>query len=299
MVIDMLLIGSHTHYNSDTQLCGVVEEALSYTANSFMFYTGSPTSTNRVTINKNLTLKAHKLMDENNISINNVFVHAPYIINFANNSDARKYNFYISFLKSEIDRCKEYGVNNLIFHPGSYVDLDKKEAMENIINSIDLALNDKTDINLLKEFMSGKGSEMCSSIDEISYVFSKIENKDKVFVCLDTCHMNDSGVDLKKFDEFLDEFDKKIGIEKIKCVHVNDSHNFVGVKKDRHTNIGYGTIGFSVLNDIVHNKRLENIPKILETPTIKIGQLEGVSPYKYEIENFRNNKFKDFIKYNE
>lgn len=291
----MLLIGSHTHYTNDRQLLGVVEEAVRYGANSLMFYTGSPTNTLRVKINDDLTKKGLELMKKSNIDISNIFIHAPYIINFANNSDERKYNFYIAFLRQEITRCKEFGIKNLIIHPGSTVLLEKSVALDNVINSINYVLRDNKDINLIIEFMSGKGSEVCSNIDELSFVISSVEKKDQVFVCLDTCHMNDSGIDLNKFDEFLNDFDLKIGIDKIKCVHINDSHNFVGVKKDRHTNIGYGTIGFNTLNNIVHNKRLENVPKILETPTIKSGQYEGQSPYKYEIENFRNNKFNDFI----
>lgn len=291
----MLLIGSHTHYNVENGLYGVVLEAISYGANTFMFYTGPATSTLRSKIDKDLTLKAYNLMKENNIDINNCFIHAPYIINFANNIDERKYNFYISFLKSEMTRCEEFGINNLIFHPGSFVSLKKEDALNNIVNSIDLALKDHPKINLLIEYMSGKGSELCSNIDEIKYVLDLINHKNQVYVCLDTCHMNDSGVDLNKFDEFLDEFDKKIGIEKIKCIHINDSHNQIGVKKDRHTNIGYGTIGFDVLNNIVHNKRVINVPKILETPIIKTGLLINKPPYKYEIDNFRSSKYKDFI----
>lgn len=289
-----MIIGSHTHYNSKDGLVGVVKESLEYNANTFMFYTGSPTNTNRSVIDIDTVNKAKKLMEENNMDINNVIVHAPYIINFGNDSDSRKYNFYISFLKSEIDRCIAFGIKNLVIHPGSYGELTKEEGLDNVIKSIDLVLKDDKDINILVEFMSGKGKELCTNLDDIAYVVNNVEKKDKVFVCLDTCHMNDSGIDINKFDEFLDIFDKKIGINRIGCVHINDSKNFVGAHKDRHANIGYGTIGFTALNKVVHNKRLDSVPKILETPFVKKGNSE-YPPYKYEIENFKNNKFKDFI----
>ena len=110
-------------------------------------------------------------------------------------------------------------------------------------------------------------------------------------VCLDTCHLNDAGYDISKFDEFLDEFDRIIGINKIGCVHVNDSKNVRGSGKDRHENIGYGTIGFDNLISVIYNERIENIPKILETPYLKLNNGKSLAPYKYEIEMIRNKKF--------
>ena len=120
--------------------------------------------------------------------------------------------------------------------------------------------------------------------------------KEKVFVCLDTCHMNDAGIDISKFDEFLDVFDKSIGINKIKCIHVKDSMNPIGSHKDRHANLGYGTIGFDNLINVIYNKRLDNIPKILETPWINRNEKDAYAPYKYEIEMIRNKKFNDKLK---
>lgn len=285
-----LIIGSHVSFLSSSQLLGSVNEALLYGANTFMFYTGSNHSSNRSEIDDEITTKAHILMQENNINIENVMVHAPFIINFANNKDERKYNFYISFMKQEIQRCKKLGVKNLIFHPGSRTDLSDSQALSNIVYAIDSVMDSVEDFTLIVEFMSGKGSEVGGNLTEISYIINNSKFKDKLGICLDTCHMNDAGIDLKTFNSFLDELDKKIGISKLKCIHINDSLNIVGFKKDRHANIGYGTIGFDVLMDVIYNKRISDIPKILETPYVN-----ETPPYKHEINSIKAKKFSDFI----
>lgn len=284
-----LIIGTHVSYLSDKGLLGSVEESLEYGSNTFMIYTGSNQSADRRPINPEFTKQAYELMKKNDIDINNVIVHAPFIVNLANNKDERKYNFYISFMKSEIGRCKELGINSLIFHPGSRTDLTREVALNNIVFGINKIMNNIEDFNLTIEFMSGKGTEVGSTLEDIEYIFNNIDCPNKVKVCLDTCHMNDSGIDLNRFDEFLDEFDKKIGIEKIICFHINDSLNEIGTHKDRHANIGYGTIGFDTLINVIYNERLINVPKILETPFVN-----GVPPYKYEIECIRNKKFIDY-----
>lgn len=285
-----LYIGSHVSYLKDTGLLGSVKEALSYNSNTFMFYTGSNQSTVRFEINKELTNEAHILMEENNIDKNNVLVHAPYIINLANNLDERKYEFYINFLREEIFRTKELGFNKMVLHPGSHVTLSKETGLNNIANGLNKALININDFDLMLEFMSGKGTELGTSIDDFVYIFNLIENKYKVSICLDTCHLNDSGIDLNKFNEFLDEFDKKIGINKIHAIHINDSLNSISSHKDRHANIGYGMVGFNTLLNVIYNERLKDIPRILETPYIN-----SKPPYKEEIENIRNKTFKDFI----
>lgn len=286
----MLYIGSHVSFNKDTQLKGVVEASLNNNANVFMFYTGSNQSTVRFPINEEITRQAHKLMLQNNIEKEKCIVHAPFIINLANNSDERKYQFYIDFLKQEIDRCIKLGINNLVLHPGSHVSVPKEQSLLNVANGLNEALKENQDINIYIEFMSGKGTEVGSSIDELKTILDNVIYKDKVFICLDTCHINDAGYDLTKFDDFLTEFDKKIGLDKIKCIHINDSKNIVGSHKDRHANIGYGTIGFEVLVNIIYHERLKEIPKILETPFV--GEK---SPYKIEIQMIKEKKFNDFI----
>lgn len=293
----MLYIGSHTSFLKDKGLLGVVEESISYNANIFMFYTGSNQSTLRFPINKELTTKAHELMKEHGFDKTKCIVHAPFIINLANNTDPSKYEFYINFLKEELNRCIELDIRNIVLHPGSYTSLDRVTGIKNIANGLNTALKDIDGVNLLLEYMSGKGTEVGTSIDDLKGIIDLLDEevKKKVFVCLDTCHMNDSGVDLKDIDLFLDEFDLKIGIDKIKCIHINDSYNVVGSHKDRHANLGYGTIGFNKLINVIYNERLDNIPKILETPWINRNEKNSYAPYKYEIENIRNKKFIDYI----
>lgn len=290
-----LIIGSHVKFNNSKQLLGSVMEAVSYNANTFMFYTGSTQSTSRCMINDELTYEAFKLMLENNINSDNVIVHAPYIVNLANRADEEKYNFYLNFFSEELNRVKKLGFNKIVLHPGSAVNCSREEGLNNIVYGLNKVFDNTLDTIVLLEFMAGKGNELGTSIDELKYIIDGIKNKDRIGVCLDSCHMNDAGVDISKLDEFLDEFDKKIGIDKIKCFHLNDSKNQIGSHKDRHDNIGYGTIGFDNLINITTNKRLEGIPFILETPYINRNSKEEFPPYKYEIENVRNKKFNDFI----
>lgn len=293
----MLYIGSHTSFLKDKGLLGVVEESLSYNSNIFMFYTGSNQSTLRFPINKELTSRAHELMIENNIDKTKCIVHAPFIINLANNTNEDKYNFYINFLRQELNRCIELDIRNIVLHPGSYTNLDRETGIKNIANGLNIALKDIEGVNLLLEYMSGKGTEVGSSLDDLNSILSLLDKDiyEKVFICLDTCHINDSGVDIGRFDEFLDELDRLIGINKIKCIHINDSYNPIGSHKDRHANLGYGTIGFDKLINVIYNPRLDNIPKILETPWVNRNEKNTYAPYKFEIEMIREKKFIDYI----
>ena len=281
----MLLIGSHVKYNSNTQLIGSVKEAISYGATTFMFYTGAPQNTLRSPINKSIVNDAKKLMEENNIDIEKVVVHAPYIINLAN---TEKYDFAVSFLKQEVKRCEEIGIKYMVLHPGSHVGLGEEVGINNIVNGLNDVLEDSK-VTILLETMAGKGSELGCNLDQIKTIIDRVENKDKIGICLDTCHLNDAGYDVNNFDNILDEIDKKVGLKYVGCVHINDSKNPISSHKDRHENLGYGTIGFNTLIDIIYNKRLEDIPKILETPYI--GEH---APYKEEIEMIKNKKFEDF-----
>ena len=290
-----LIIGSHVSFNSKKQLLGSVEEALSYNANTFMIYTGGAQSTARSSINDEFTYEAFKVMLENNINPKNVIVHAPYIVNLANKSDERKYDFYIDFMTNELNRVKELGLDKIVLHPGSATTCSREEAILNIVNGINKIYEKTSDVMILLEYMSGKGNEVGTSILELKNIIDNINDKDRIGVCLDTCHMNDSGIDISKFNEFLDEFDLMIGIDKIKCVHVNDSMNTIGSHKDRHANIGYGTIGFDNLINVIYNERLNGIPFILETPYINRNNKDAYAPYKMEIDSIKNKKFVDFI----
>ena len=290
-----LIIGSHVGYNNKDGLLGSVKEAISYNANTFMFYTGPAQSTLRSEINDNITYEAYNLMAENNINPDNIIVHAPYIVNFANRSDEDKYNFYIKFFIEELYRVKKLGFNKIVLHPGNAVNVTREDGLKNIIDALNKIIDNTPDVTILLETMAGKGNELGINIEEINTILEGITNKDRIGVCLDTCHLNDSGIDLNNFDSYLDDFDKIIGLTKIKCVHVNDSMNTIGSHKDRHQNIGYGTIGFDTLLNVVYNPRLQGIPFILETPWVNRNKPDEYPPYKMEIESIRNKKFIDFI----
>lgn len=283
----MLIIGSHVSYKNSTQLLGSVEEAITYGANAFMFYTGAPQNTQRGEINDLVTYEALQKMKENNIMLENVVCHAPYIVNLANNIDPEKYEFAKKFLRQEIERCMQLGVRKIVLHPGSATKLDRTDALNNIIKGLNSILCPADNIMILLETMAGKGTELGINLEELKYIIENVKLKEKVGVCLDTCHLSDSGININEFDKYLDEFDKQIGIDKIGCVHLNDSKNPIGARKDRHENLGYGTIGFDTLINVAYNARLESVPKLLETPFVD----REYAPYKFEIEEIRNKKF--------
>lgn len=284
----MLIIGSHVGYKKDSGLVGSVKEALSYNANTFMFYTGAPQNTKRLPIDLEKVKEADQLMKDNKIAKENVIVHAPYIINLATD-DLEKREFSCNFLKEEIKRVETLGFSYLVLHPGSHVGAGTDKGIQNIADSLNKIIDKDTKVVILLETMAGKGTEVGKNFEELESIISKIKQKENIGVCLDTCHINDAGYDLNYFDKVLDSFDKIIGLDKLKCIHVNDSKNIMGSHKDRHENIGYGHIGFDNLINIIYNKRLDNIPKILETPYID----KTYPPYKYEIEMIRFKKFND------
>ena len=287
----MLIIGSHVSFNKEKQLMGSLNEALSYESNTFMFYTGAPQNTRRYEINDNLTNQALEKMKDNNIDINNIIVHAPYIINLANDKENDKYDFSINFLKQEIERCEELKMSYLVLHPGSHVGLGIEKGINNIIYALNEVLKDDKNVTILLETMAGKGTEVGSNFQELKAIIDGIDKKELIGVCMDTCHLNDSGYDITNFDSILDEFDRIVGLSYLKCIHINDSKNIKGAKKDRHENIGYGSLGFDNLIKIIYNPKLDNIPKILETPYIN-----DKPPYKEEITMIREKKFNDNLK---
>ena len=276
----MLLIGSHVSFKKDDQLVGSVKEALSYGSTTFMFYTGAPQNTARTPIDDMLTLEAMKLMKDSDIDYSKVVVHAPYIINLANNKDISKFEFSVNFLINEIERCDQLGVKYLVLHPGSHVGLGEREAIKNVITGLNMIFDSiKTDVVILLETMAGKGTEIGINFHQINKIITGVKSKKNIGVCMDTCHMHDAGYELSDFDKLLDDFDEIVGLNYLHCIHINDSKNEKGAHKDRQENLGKGYIGLDNLIKIIYNDRIKDIPKILETPYI-----DGKAPYKEEID---------------
>lgn len=281
-----IIIGSHVSMSAPNMLVGSVKEALSYGANTFMFYTGAPQNSARKPVEQLKVEEARKLMAENNIDINNVVVHAPYIINLANAKDDSIYDLSKRVLKDEINRTAYIGCKYIVLHPGSHLGLGVEVGLTRIIDALNEIFNeDHSDVMVLLETMAGKGNEVGNSFEQLAYIIENVEKKDRIGVCFDTCHTHDSGYDLiSDFDSVLEEFDNVIGLNYLKVVHVNDSKNIRGASKDRHENIGKGYIGLETLKYVVNHPKLVDIIKILETPYI-----EGNPPYKEEIELLREN----------
>ncbi len=278
-----MILGCHVNFTNE-QLLGSVKQALDYGANALMFYTGAPQNTIRKDLDVEKIKEAHKLLKDNNFAIENVICHAPYIVNLANNKDLDKWHFSINFLKQELKRCQELGVKYIVVHPGSAVGIAKDIALKNISDALNLIILDDSPMILL-ETMAGKGTECGSTLEEIKIIIDNVESKN-IGICLDTCHLNDAGYDIRNFDELLKKVDELIGLKKVKCVHLNDSKNEIGMHKDRHENLGLGKIGFDVLYNITQNELLKDVPKILETPYID----KEYPPYKFEIASLKEGK---------
>ncbi|MEG1310162.1 MAG: deoxyribonuclease IV, partial [Bacilli bacterium] len=190
-------------------------------------------------------------------------------------------------------------LTKLVLHPGSHVNLGEEVAITNIIHVLNNCIRSDTKVSILLETMAGKGSEIGKNFNELARIIDGVVYKDKVQICLDTCHLNDSGYDLKEFNTIIKEFDEKIGINKIGCIHINDSKNTLNAHKDRHENFGFGTIGFDTLINIIYHESLKNVPKILETPYIPTENKNiSYPPYKFEIEMIKNKIFNPNLKEN-
>ena len=288
----MVKIGSHVSLSGKKMLLGSVEESLENGANCLMVYTGAPQNTKRRPIDEFRVDEAKELLAKNNISMDDVIIHAPYIINLANTTKPEVFELAVDFLRQEIKRVEEIGAKYIVLHPGAHVGAGEEAGLDQIIKGLDMVLTkDQTPIICL-ETMAGKGSELGTSFEQLAYIINNVKLPDKLGVCLDTCHINDAGYDETDFDKILDEFDKIIGLDKLKVIHVNDSKNPIASHKDRHANIGYGTIGFDKLIKIIYNPRIKDLCKILETPFVNDRK---DSPYRQEIAMIKNKKFVDWL----
>lgn len=289
----MLKIGSHVSMSGKEMYEGAVNETLNFEANSLMIYTGAPQNTRRKPLEELKIDNALNLMHENNIDLNNVVVHAPYIMNLAN-PDQEKRDFAVEFLTKEVERTNAMKVNKIVLHPGSAVGLDRIQAVKWIAEGLNQVIANTPDANvtIALETMAGKGNEVGRTFNELADIISQVDKKERITVCFDTCHVHDSGYDIvNNLDGVLKEFDEIVGLNKISVIHVNDSKNEMGARKDRHENIGFGYIGFDALISIIYNDAFKDIPKILETPFV-----EKVPPYYHEIKMIREKVFNPNLK---
>jgi deoxyribonuclease IV len=288
----MLKIGSHVSMSGKKMLLAASEEAVSYGANTFMIYTGAPQNTRRKKIEE-LNIEAgqqHMILN----GIDEIIVHAPYIINIGNSVNNATFELGIEFLRKEMDRTECIGARQIVLHPGAHVGEGSEQGIKKIVEGLNEVLTGKEDLQIALETMAGKGSECGKSFEELAMIIDGVTYSDKLSVCFDTCHTHDAGYNIvEDFDGVLNEFDKLIGLDRLKVLHINDSKNERGMRKDRHENIGFGKIGFDALSYIIHHPQLKDVPKILETPYVGVDKENTKPPYKHEIAMLRSQKFND------
>lgn len=282
------ILGSHVRMSGKEMMLGSAKEAVSYGADTFMLYTGAPQNTKRKDISELNIAPAWEYMRAN--SIESFVVHAPYIINLANTVNPATYEIAVQFLALEIERTIAMGSHILILHPGSHVGAGVDVGIDRIAQGLNEVLTANQDCFIALETMAGKGSEIGRTFEELAAIYDKVKHNDKLRICMDTCHLNDAGYDIvHNFDKVIDQFDQLIGKNQIALFHINDSKNAPGAGKDRHANIGKGTVGVKALRYIVHHPDFIHLPKILETPYIPSPENpeKEVAPYKEEIAMLR------------
>lgn len=288
----MVLLGSHVSMTAPHSVLGSVREAVSYGGNTFMIYTGAPQNTRRRAIEDLKIAEAHELMAEKNID--EIVIHAPYIVNLGNTFKPDNFEFAIDFMKQEILRADAIGAAQMTMHPGAHVGAGPEAAIDKIAEGLNRILSKDQNVQIALETMAGKGTEIGRSFEEIAQIIERVDLDEKLSVTLDTCHIHDAGYPVKDdFDWVLDEFDRVIGLDRLKVIHINDSKNPQGAAKDRHENIGFGHIGFEALNYVVHHPKLTHLPKILESPFVGEDKKNKKAPYAHEIHMLKQQQFNE------
>ena len=247
-------------------------------ANTFQFFTRNPRGGKAKDIDENdIKLFLEKSKE---VGIDVVLAHAPYTLNCASKDESIR-EFAKETMRDDLKRL-EYTPNNLYnFHPGSHVGQGIEVGIKYIIDILNEVIKENQTTIVLLETMAGKGSEIGKNFEELKQIIDGVKLKEKIGVCLDTCHVNDAGYDIvNNLDGVLEEFDKVIGLDKLKAIHINDSKNEIGAHKDRHEKIGEGTIGIDAFERIINHPKLKNLPFFLETP----NELDG---YEKEIKLLR------------
>ena len=258
----MFVIGCHL--SSSKGYMHMAKEALSIGANTFQFFTRNPRGGAAKPIDEADVREFLTFSKENGIDV--ILAHAPYTLNgCSKDADIRK--FALETMADDIRRMEYTPHNYYNFHPGSHVGQGEEAGIDYIADMLNTILYREMTTTVLLETMAGKGSEIGRSFEEIRAIIDKVELKDKLGVCLDTCHVYDAGYDIVgELDRVLTEFDSVFGLKRLKAVHLNDSKNPFASHKDRHEKIGEGSIGIEAITEIINDKRLRNLPFYLETP---------------------------------
>lgn len=268
----MFTIGCHL--SASKGYLAMAKQAVSIGANTFQFFTRNPRGGKAKEINED-DVKAFLEYSKEH-GINRILAHAPYTLN-ACSADRGIREFAKNTMADDLKRMEYTPGNYYNFHPGSHVGQGVEVGIDFIAEMLNEILTKEQTTTVLLETMSGKGSEVGRNFEELKAIIDKVKLKDKLGVCLDTCHIWDAGYDIvTDFDAVLDEFDKVIGLDKLKAIHLNDSKNDKAAHKDRHEKIGEGKIGLDAITKIINNERIKELPFYLETP----NELDG---YKKEI----------------
>lgn len=261
-----ILLGANVSI-AKTGLLAAVQESISYGANTFMIYTRSNRGGKARPIENFNREEAVALMNEHHIV--DPVVHLSYLVNLASPKDETR-QYGIEVLSEEIARAEYLGIRYIVMHPGAHVGEGESFAIEKIASALNEILNGDEKLYLCLETMAGDGSKVGNSLEQIADIISRVTHEDRLGVCIDTCHNYSYGYDVvNHFDDFLNEFDHVIGLDRLKVAHINDSKNPFESRKDRHANIGEGTLGGEAIKRIVHHPQLRGIPQILETPNGK------------------------------
>lgn len=295
-----LLIGSHVSMKGKEMLLGSAKEAASYGENVMMVYTGAPQNTRRKPIDElnidagQAYMKAH--------GIEQVVVHAPYVVNLGNTIKPENFPFAVEFLREEVKRAQALGATQIVLHPGAHVGAGPDAAIAQIATGLNEIITPDQTVKIALETMAGKGTEVGITFEQLAQIIEQVDDNDKLSVCFDTCHTNDAGYDIVgDFDGVLKHFDDVVGLDRLQVVHLNDSKNPQGSHKDRHELLGLGTIGFEALNAVAHHPALTSVPKIMETPWVipdPENKKKKLPPYGYEVAMLRQQRFNPNIEAN-
>ncbi len=272
----MLTIGAHL--SASKGYTAMLKQAQEIGANTFQFFTRNPRGGSAKDIDENDVNTFLELMKSEGFPV--ILAHAPYTLNCCS-AKPETIEFAVNTFADDLRRM-EYTPNQLYnFHPGSHVGQGEEKGIELIADALNKVLFEDMTTTVLLETMAGKGSEVGKTFEELRAIIDRVELSDKLGVCLDTCHVNDAGYDIvNDLDGVLDEFDKVIGLDRLKAIHLNDSKNPLSAHKDRHEKIGEGYIGLEAIERIINHPKLRNLPFFLETP----NELDG---YAREIEILR------------